>query len=83
MDASFWTGMVDYTNGKSAKEVAMHRCHWDAIKIYNDPRIILLLEQNHIFIKVYGYLILDYVCFNYFFLLYYHFSNFFLAEMME
>ena len=30
---SFWTGMVDYTNGKSAKEVAdAIQASWDAIK---------------------------------------------------
>ena len=30
---SFWTGMVDYTNGKSAKEVADGiQASWDAIK---------------------------------------------------
>ena len=30
---SFWTGMVDYTNGKSAKEVAdAIQSSWDAIK---------------------------------------------------
>ena len=30
---SFWTGMVDYTSGKSAKEVADKiQASWDAIK---------------------------------------------------
>ena len=30
---SFWTGMVDYTNGKSAKDVAdAIQSSWDAIK---------------------------------------------------
>ena len=30
---SFWTGMVDYTNGKSAKDVADSiQASWDAIK---------------------------------------------------
>ena len=30
---SFWTGMVDYTNGKSAQEVANAiQASWDAIK---------------------------------------------------
>ena len=41
---SFWTGMVDYTNGKSAKEVAdAIQSSWDAIKFYLKSRRIMIL----------------------------------------